>query len=339
MTRKIIPNIIKLYETPSENYMFNSCMRSAMVALNENDAFDFMFFAGVTGDLFTQTWSEPKWQYNNEYSFACRDTQVPIQAAFDACGYEYEYIYEADIQKNKSSYTKKIVDSIDKGYPVLTFGIVGPPCCSIICGYDDNGDILIGYSQFTDEPKEDNPMDLVCSDSYFQVRNGLEKSTALIFIGRKKIAPSVADSIRNSLLNIYKLASLPSADNICFGKQAFDAWAESLLCDEYFKDESMLARPLDTYGSCMVMLGTNMYYIQEYLHKSLELCPDMKDQIEKLQRAYQKVNEELQELVEFQGGYFFDNDRKTLLNKDFRNNLAKKIREIGQYYSDAADGA
>jgi AraC-like DNA-binding protein len=133
LSRKLIPNVEKLYENGAENFMFCSCMRSAMSALNENPAFDYVFFTGITGDLFSQTWCDPKWQYNDSYSSVSRDCEEPIRAAFDACGYEYEYIKENEIKKNKTLYIQKIVESIDKGYPVLTFGIVGPPICSIIC--------------------------------------------------------------------------------------------------------------------------------------------------------------------------------------------------------------
>jgi AraC-like DNA-binding protein len=337
VSRKLIPNVAKLYEIPSENYMFCSCMHSVMSALNESESFDFSFFAGVTGDLFIQLWCEPKWQYNDSYSSVCRDSQVPVRVAFDACGYDYEYIYEDEIRKNKPEYVRKIVDSIDKGYPVLTFGIVGPPICSIICGYDENGDILIGWSQFTDEAKQDNPMDCVVSDNYFSKRYGLDNSKALIFFSKKKNTPPVAESIRKSILNISKQALLPPAENVRFGKQAFDSWADSLLCDEDFKDESMLSRPLDTYGSCMVMVGTNMHYVQQYLTRASELCADISDQIKKLQQAYAKENEALQRLVEYQGGYFFDADRKALLNKDFRIRLSGLVRELGKCFENAAN--
>ena len=144
MTRKLIPNVEKLYENPAENYMFPSCMRSAMWALGEDKTFDFLFFAGVTGDLFVQLWLNPKWQYNDSYSSACRHTHLPIANAFAACGYDYEYVPKSEIQKDKTKYIQKIVSSIDNGVPVLTFGIVGPPICSIIFGYDENGDVLIG---------------------------------------------------------------------------------------------------------------------------------------------------------------------------------------------------
>ena len=257
MSRKIIPNVEKLYgEDRSGNYMFVSCMNSIMKALNENEAFDFLFFAGVTGDLFSQTWYKTQWSYNNEYSTACRDTEIPIRNAFDACGYEYEYVRRGDIEKNKQEYVRKIVESIDKGYPVITFGIVGPATGSIIFGYDENGDVLIGWSQFTDEIIEDRPLDCVVATEYFQVRNGLDRSDGLIFFTKKKNTPPLAESYRKAILNIPKLASLPGNYNISFGGQAFDDWADSLLRDDNFEDEDMLKYPLDTYGSCMVMVGT-----------------------------------------------------------------------------------
>ena len=338
MSRKLITNVEKLYEVKSENYMFPSCMRSAMSALNENAGFDFLFFAGATGDLFTQTWGIPKWQYNDSYSSVCHDTQIPIKYAFDACGYEYEYVPKSEHQKNRAEYIKKITESIDRGVPVLTFGIVGPPICSIIFGYDENGDVLIGWSQFTDEheTEDGHNMDLKTPENYFQVRNGLDKSDALIFIGKKKHTVNIADSIRASLSRIPQLTNLPATEKVIYGKQAFEAWADSLSDDECFKDESMLGSPLDTYGSCIVQVGTNMHYIQEYLKKSVGLCPDIKEQIEKLQQLYQKEREALDAVIEYQGGYFFDKDRKALLNKDFRIQLADLIRKIGQCYDAAA---
>ena len=337
MARRLIPNVDKLYEIPSENYMFPSCMRSALSAIQSEEEFDFLFFAAVTGDLFVQTWLTPKWQYNDSYSTVARDSGAPLRAAFDACGYEYEYVPKETVAANKTHYVRKIVDSIDQGLPVLTFGIVGPPICSIICGYDENGDTLIGWSQFTDENKEDIPTDLVTSDQYFQVRNGLDRSEGLVFFGKKKKRPDITQSLRQPILNIPKLAALNPVSNILYGKKAFDAWADSLLCDECFQNDSMLESPLDTYGSCMVLAGTNMFYMQQYLDRVLDACPDWKELIQRLKDAYQKENEALQKVAQLQGGFFFDADRRALLNKEFRLELSQLVRKIGECYEQAAN--
>jgi AraC-like DNA-binding protein len=340
MSRKLISNIEKLWENHAENYMFPSCMRSVMGALSEPKEMDFIFFAGVTGDLFTQIWIEPKWQYNDSYSNVCKDTLLPVQSAFNACGYSFEYIYKDDIVRTKRECIQKIVESIDKGLPVLTFGIVGPPVCSIICGYDENGEILIGWSQFTDEQQHDIPTDLVTSENYFSQRNGLDRSEALIFFKKKEKTADIAESCRKSVLSIPVLSSLSPYENmqrkVYFGNNAFDKWADSLMCGEYFQNEDMLVNPLDTYGSCMVLAGTNMHFIQEYLDRALKYCPDMHGKIKRLKEVYAEENEALQKIVEFQGGYFFDADRKALLDRNFRIKLSELVKKTGECYKRAA---
>lgn len=336
MSRRLIPNVEKLYENRAENYMFPSCMCSAMSALNEEKAYDFSFFAGVTGDFFTQIWLEPKWRYNDSYSNVCKDTQLPIQYAFDACGYDYSYITRREIQNNKAEYTKRIVESIDKGLPVLTFGIVGPPVCSIICGYSDNGEVLIGWSQFTGETTEDKIFDHVFSENYFQVRDGLEHSEALIFFGQKKNRQTIGENIKRSILNFPALASMQSTAEVSFGKKAFDAWADSLLCDAYFQKEEQLVQPLDTYRSCVVQTGTNMHYMDSYLARALELCPELSAQIKGLRLLFKKEKEAFEKLIELQGGYFFEQDSTALLNKAFRTALSQQVAEVGRLYEEAA---
>jgi len=337
MARKIIPNVDKLYEIKSENYMFPSCIRSAMSALGESKELDFLFFAGVCGDLFTQTWVYPKWNYNPELSCACHQTITPIRAAFDACGYDFEYVPSSEIQKNKSVCLQKIVDSIDRGVPVLTFGIVGPPTCSIIFGYDENGDVLIGWSQFVDDHTHDDPENPPFSENYFQKRNGLNSSEALIFIGSRRSSPNIAESIRASLKNIPQYANLSATDRVVFGKAAFNRWADSLLDDDCFNITNDLESPLDTYMSCNVQIGTNMHYICNYLKRASELCPDMLPVIQELKIVYERVKDAHKKVTDFQGGFFFDIDKNVLLRRDFRENLANLIRELGSRYMDVAE--
>lgn len=335
MSRKLIPNVEKLYEIKSENYMFPSCMRSVMSALNEDVTYDFSFFAGITGDFFTQTWLEPKWRYNDSYSNVCKHTQKPIQYAFDACGYEYKYVTAQEIQQNKHPLIKQITDSIDRGLPVLTFGIVGPPVCSIICGYAEEGEVLIGWSQFTGETVDDEIIDQVSSKNYFQVRDGLDQSEALLFIGRKKDQPSISECYQRAIKNIQVLAELKSTDEILFNKDAFNAWADSLLEDKYFENERLLADPLDTYQSCVVQTGTNLFYLEDYLEKAAFYCPHLANDINMLAQAFAEEKEAFDKMIEFQGGYFFERDRKALLDKEFRKALSAYVRNVGECHQKA----
>lgn len=335
MSRKLIPNVEKLYENRAENYMFPSCMRSAMSALTEEEGFDFPFFAGVTGDLFTQIWLEPKWQYNDSYSNVCKESQTPIRWAFDACGYEYSYLAREEIQRDAAACRDRIVESIDRGLPVLAFGIVGPPVCSILCGYAEDGDVFTGWSQFTGETTEDEIFDHEFSEHYFQVRGGLDHTETLIFFGRKKEQPTRAESLRLSLEHLPQLAALESTERVRFGRRAFDAWADSLLCGECFREEEMLEGPLDTYLSCVVQTGTNLHYLEDYLARTAELCPGLASRIAKLRAGFAEEKKAFDRMVEFQGGYFFEKDRRALLNEEFRTALAGQVRHVGELYEKA----
>lgn len=336
MVRKMIPNVVSVYINSTENYMFNSCMSAAMRALNQNKQYDFLYFAGVTGDIFTQTWNEPRWKYNDCLSGTCHKTQIPIKAAFDACGYEYEYVYEDEIKLNKDKYIKQIVESIDKGYPVLTFGIVGPPVCSIICGYERDGEVLIGRAQFSDDHPEDKPLDFNFAEGYFQKENGLDESVGLIFFIRKVEEPNIASVYRKAINQIKSLATMPANENVSFGKEAIDKWAESFLLEDEFNQAADLERPLDTYISCMVMVGTNMFNIQKYLDRALEFCPDMDVEITKMKKLFSNQQEILNNIVEFQGGYFFEKDRNALLSESFRKDLSDMVHALGEAYFTAA---
>lgn len=337
MSRRLIPNVEKLYENKAEKYMFPSCMRSAMSALNEDENYDFVFFAAVCGDFFTQTWLEPKWRYNDSYSNVWKDQQLPIQQAFDACGYEYTYVRHDEIVAKEEAIQKQIVESIDKGLPVLSFGIVGPPVCSIICGYSEDGKVLIGWSQFSGEMCDDEIFDHVFSKNYFQVRNQLKNVEALIFFGKKKKRETIAENMEKAILRIKDYKKMVSTEEVYFGKAAFDAWADSLLCDEDFQTEQQLEGPLDTYRSCVVQTGTNLYHIEDFLRRAQQLCPNLTNEIQHLQEGFQQEKEAFEKLIAFQGGYFFERDRKALLDAEFRKTLSQHVKRVGECYQKAIE--
>lgn len=194
---------------------------------------------------------------------------------------------------------------------------------------------LIGWSQFTGETNEDELIDQVCAENYFQVGNDLTHIEALIFFGKQKPRVSIAENIKQSILNIPALAALPSTDELRMGKDAFDAWADSLLCDEYFQDETLLEGPLDTYQSCVVQTGTNLFYLDAYLKNALTLCPEIEAQLKTLIDLFAQEKAAFDQLIEYQGGYFFEKDRKALLDKNFRDGLVKHVKAVGSCYEKA----
>ena len=68
----------------------------------------------------------------------------PIHRACIAAGYAADVYERGEFAVD----CRRIANSIDKGVPVLAFGVVGPSDCVLICGYD--GDVLLGWSTFQD---------------------------------------------------------------------------------------------------------------------------------------------------------------------------------------------
>ena len=53
----------------------------------------------------------------------------------------------------KSEFISFIKAKIDSGFPCIALGIIGPPEACIITGYRNNGDVLLGWNFFQDNPE------------------------------------------------------------------------------------------------------------------------------------------------------------------------------------------
>ncbi|NLG81971.1 MAG: hypothetical protein GX490_05580 [Bacilli bacterium] len=174
MLKKIL-NVVKVgsnvdYRT-NESFAFPSCMTSLMQYLGEDYLIDEyvyenktyinrwanQIFMAVTGMAFGLLWSKDMSLSSLDLTFV-NPHDLTIKYAFDWAGYNYLII---DRDDNYQYLKSEITNAIDQNHPVLAFGIVGPPECSLITGYDNFGEILIGWSHFQEReslPKESNGM-------------------------------------------------------------------------------------------------------------------------------------------------------------------------------------
>src|SRR5262249_45499797 len=130
-----------------------------------------------------------------------------VQRAFDACGYEFEYI-SGITDENRHTYIPRIKKYIDNNIPVIARGGKDTWEFCNISGYDDN-------------------------DLYYLICDRAEPSSypnefhELIFVGDKKAQPALADAYRQAIMNIPSLIAMPATAEYSFGKQAFEDWADS----------------------------------------------------------------------------------------------------------------
>ena len=116
--------------------------------MNDPVAYDYVM--GVSGAAFKLLW-HPSWCPSNNSMGVLGEE--PIRRIFRALGYAYECLFKPDSPGSEDEYRRRIVESIDKGRPVIAAGIVGPPDEGIVGGYDKNGEVVLGRSYFCDGSK------------------------------------------------------------------------------------------------------------------------------------------------------------------------------------------
>lgn len=301
-----------------QNYWFNGCMDFLMECLGENQAYDYWFFSGITGDSFTQMYSKnPK---NMVLCYSHNNTDIAVKKAFDACGYQYEYYVGINNKAEKEALDLRIKKYIDKSIPVIARVNDAFHSFAVICGYDDSG---LYYVLGEDK----TPKQYIYDE--------------LIFVTDKKSRPSLADAYRKAVMDIPSLITMPETNLYSYGQKAFIDWATSFQNGTFdniqVDDKIWYTHPYpdftcwNMHGTYLCILGTNAC-AADFLRHALELNPNMKF-INKLIPLYEKQNGKgFHELIDMEGG--FKLKPQTLKDNTKMNPVSRKISEIAQCSDD-----
>jgi len=326
---KIIPHIRPFTsDNAGENYWFNSAMRYVMECLGELD-YDYGFFAGLTGDNFTQFYPR-NGNFSNNVMIYCAvsDCQMGADYAtwvFDQIGYTCEYVARKELLANQAHYLQKIMAHIDRGLPVI---------CSdwgVFVGYEDGGQTLLFLTHEWTEPKRLH----VCGDNFVENIPHTENDRGhefddcdLIFIGEKKEQKDLATLYREAISRLPAQLTGGTEDFI-FGAAAFRAWADDV---ENGKFDNILMREGDgtwSYTNYVCVLATNGSCCFDFLQKAQELNPDMAF-LSEIAALYRKIGDMWhrdKDCLEKLGGGF-NISYKTLTNAKKRAKIVAKIREF-----------
>ena len=139
---------------------------------------------------------------------------------------------QADLQiisndeTGKEILRREIIESIDAGVPVLAFGVVGPPEISIIAGYDQGGEVLIGWGCMTDglSANQFMPNGMYKQDNWFN-QAGPNNTYGIILLERA--AKLEKEQVyREAVEWAYRVMTLPKSKTHLFGLAAYKGWAE-----------------------------------------------------------------------------------------------------------------
>jgi hypothetical protein len=217
----------------------------------------YAFLVGVSGAASFLSWKEG-WHGDNVALFYMSDDPgAPERHIFEAIGYAYEGVGKDQGRDDEALFRQRIVESVRRGMPVLGYGLIGPPEPAIITGYDEDGDVLLGWSFFQGFPEfstgvEFEPAEEGHPTGYFRKRDWFKDTHSLLVIGEKREKPPLDETCRKALEWMLVVTRTPMVRpepdapewyrNRHNGLAAYDAWIAHLLRDEDFlaDDEATL---------------------------------------------------------------------------------------------------
>jgi hypothetical protein len=247
----------------------------------------YAFLVGVSGAASFLSWKEGWHGDNTALFYMSDDPGAPERHIFEAIGYAYEVVDKEQGNGDEALFPQRIMESIQRGVPVLGYGVIGPPEPAIITGYDESGDVLLGWSFFQGFPEfstgvEFEPAEEGHPTGYFRKRDWFKDTHSLLVIGEKGEKPPLKETCRNALEWMLVVTRTPMVRpepdapewyrNRHNGLAAHDAWIAHLLRDEDFPadDEAMLRAHHRIHDDTVGTLAEARWYGSVFLAQVVE---------------------------------------------------------------------
>ena len=319
----------------------------------------YAFLVGVSGAASFLSWKEG-WHGDNQAIFYMSDdAAAPERHIFEAIGYEFEWVVKEQGRDNvrtdvRALFRQRITESIQRGMPVLGYGVIGPPEASIVAGYDEGGDVLIGWSFFQKFSEFSAGVEFEPS-GYFRKRDWFKGTECLLIIGEKKGKPSLEDTCRTALRWMLQVARTPMVRpepdaperyrHRHNGLAAYDAWAAHLLRDDEWPaaDEATLRAHHRIHDDAVGTVAEARWYGSLFLAQLVEgfaAGPGKRGKMADILHAaacYAAEHDLMWEVWDLAGGNGNPEAYRKLADPAVRRAIAEIVRQAREQDAQAAD--
>ncbi len=181
---------------------------------------------------FRFVWNTECWDLSNVDIFhTLEETNDIYGFGARALGREFFFLgREEDTTKEK--FIDFIKNHIDEGYPCIALGIIGPPEACIITGYRKNGEELLGWNFFQNDPEFAANVE-IDESGYFVCSNWWENTDTQAVMCMGSIQ---GEKIANAeiIANAVKALTGRKEYSYCKGISAYDAWKNALMDNSEF---------------------------------------------------------------------------------------------------------
>ncbi len=229
-----------------------------------------------SGAAFRLAWNTACWDGGNvDAALTFDDFTKVFRSGMRAMEREFKLMGRTP-QTNKEDFMDFICREIDAGNPVIALGIIGPPEACVITGYQDGGNVLMGWNVFQEYPEYQAGVRFE-KNGYFITGDWWENpcTTALIATGTESLSPlTPAEALQNAAEALEGRMCGTYAKGIL----AYDAWKDALLCDRDFPADAifpLLVERMMCHGDAMDCLSDGRGQAAEYLRRLARQYPAM----------------------------------------------------------------
>ena len=301
--RAILYGVPKVAYGPEGCTPFPMCVHSCGKYLGI--PMDYTRVMAESGAAFRLAWDTACWNGGNvDAILTYDDPEKVFRCGMRAMERDFKFLGRTPETK-KEEFTDFIRREIDAGNPVIALGIIGPPEACVITGYQDGGNVLMGWNVFQEYPEYQASVRFE-KNGYFITEDWWEnpETTALIATGTDSLPPFTP---REALQNAAEALEGRMCGTYAKGTLAYDAWRDALLRDQDFPADAvfpLLVERMMCHGDAMDCLSDGRHHAARYLRRLAEQCPGMASGLRAAARELESVSEIIwKEMIPVLGGW------------------------------------
>ncbi|MBN1661515.1 MAG: hypothetical protein JXA93_24190 [Anaerolineae bacterium] len=274
----------------------------------------YTFLLGASGAAFRLAW-RPGWHGDNvEIMYMSDEPTAPFDRAFEAIGREHEFLMPEEGRDDRAYWLERIAESVrDLGRPALAFGVVGPPECCLVTGYDEGGDVLVGWSFFQHFPEFNQGVEFEPS-GYFRRRDWFENTQTPLIIGQRRERPPLHDTYCRALRWALHVVRTPHTTTYgAFrhnGLAAYQAWADHLADGAEFATDDMkvLWERYMVHNDAVGLVAEGRWYAAAFLRQVAAHEPAVTEPLLAAVANYEAEHDLMWQIWDRTGGIGFSDD-------------------------------
>lgn len=321
---------VSYFNDPPELTPFVSSLRACLTFSGQAIPYDRLLCA--SGAAFRLLWNTKCLDGGNVDILVMRpDPYEPIRRAFDAAGRTFTHVMKTGEQGNREEMIALLCKELDAGRPVIAFGMVGPPEACVLTGYQENGDVVLGWNFFQDFPEWQGSIQK--HETGYFIRRGWYEHTETL--GVMAVGPAGQEPQEKAFLSdVIRFALTvmngPAVGDRANGKEAYDAWETMLRDDRQFPKGTplpMLMERLMVQGDAFTMVAEGRWNAGTFLLEQAKRFPEHEKLLMEASGLCRRIHDKAWEMIPYAGGMGMGEEQaRSLEKRENRIAIADRVR-------------